>query len=442
MTVTARKHALLNRISPKVRLLAGLYFLEIAVILSWTLLMDSVLNLISGHWFILLPISYLFSVTILAWLEKSRTGTRGQCPLEALGLAEIGLDGLNPSEWQTLIRLLLTPPLVLLFGLGLIPVPRTGKTILQIVSGTKIVPLDTNMDPRPEKEIFRSRRKALMKVISYTVVSLMVTVVIIFMPPKLSKTGSGERITSIHNLPERERELLASYLEMMSMYPDSLEFHVRLASLYYRNNMEEDLQIELEQIRMLDPNHSILLLEEDLSITMEDLIVEPDSTRDDSVRTLITEDSVPPAVEDTIALDTVITQPDSISLDLRLVASDSISEQVDSTFVADTTETVDSQDTVDSLETVDSMEIDSIPELDSLYLPTAEDSVPEIETPIPPPPDETVTEEIPDISVTEDSTAVVTVDSTESSEGIESDDSPDGIEEIPPSTSQPEPEGL
>lgn len=441
MTVTARKHALLNKISPKAGLIAGLYFLEIAVILSWTLLMNTVLNLISGHWFELLPASYLFSVTILAWIEKSRTGTRGQGPLEALGLGEIGLDGFKPSEWQTFRRLLLTPPLVLLLGLGLIPVPRTGKTVLQMISDTKIVPLDTDMDPRFTKEILRSRRKALMEVISYTMVSLMVTAVIIFVPPKLSETEGGERIASLHSLPEDERELLASYLEMMSMYPESLEFHVRLASLYYRNNMEEDLLLELEHIKRLDPSHSILILEEDLSITMEDLIIEQDSTYDDSIPDI--QEPATPAEEDTVEKDSAVTQPDPITLDLRLVASDSISAPVDSTSIADSTETPDFIETPDSPETVDSnapddsisttdsMETDTAAELDSLSLPAAEDSVPEIETEIPvsPPPDETVTEETPDISVSEDTTYVINEDSTESPG------------ENPPPISQPEPEG-
>jgi hypothetical protein len=451
MTVTARKYALFNKISPNVRHLAGLYFLEIAVILSWTLLVDTVFNLISGHWFVLLPISYFLSVTILAWLEKSRTGNRGQCPLKALGLGEIGLDGFRPSEWQTLRRLLLTPPLVLFLGLGLIPAPRTGKTVLQMISRTMIVPLDTDMDPRPAKEVFRSRRKALMKVISYTMVSLMVTAVIILVPPKLSETEGGERIASLHSLPEGERELLASYLEMMSMYPDSLEFHVRLASLYYRNNMEEDLLIELEKIRRIDPCHSILMLEEDLSVTMEDLIIGQDSTYDDSIPDI--QEPATPTEEDTVTQDAAVTQPDSISLDLRFVASDSISAPEDSTETADSvyipdsiempdsTETVDSAAPEDSISTTDSMETDTASELDSLSLPAAEDSVPELDTPIAPPLDETVTEELTDTSVTEDTTSVVNEESTESSEEIENNDSSETTEEIPPTISQPEPEG-
>ncbi|MEN8209645.1 MAG: hypothetical protein ABFR50_10390, partial [Candidatus Fermentibacteria bacterium] len=339
MTVTARKYALLNRISPGIRHLTGLYVLELTVILSWTLLLNTVLNLISGNWFILLPVSYFLAVTMLAWLEHSRAGVRGQSPLEAFGLGEISLNGYRPSEWQTLRRLLFTPPLLFIFCIGLIRVPRSGKTLLQMISGSKIVPMDASMDPRPDSEIIRLRRKALMKVISYSMLSLMAAAVMILVPPELKREGTAERITSLHSLPEKDLELLASYLEMRAIYPDSLEFRVRLASLYYRNNMEEDLFLELQQIRRLDPDHSILLLEQDLSITMADLMIDQDSSFSDSLPvTAVTEEPEPPA-EDTVTLDTVILLPDSVSIDLRPVSSDSITAPEDSVSAVDSSET-------------------------------------------------------------------------------------------------------
>ncbi|MBN1434564.1 hypothetical protein JW921_07380, partial [Candidatus Fermentibacterales bacterium] len=79
------------------------------------------------------------------------------------------------------------------------------------------------------------------------------------------------------DLPGEERSLLAEYLSLSAAFPDSLEFHVRLASLYYRNSMAEDLMRELQQIRRLDPDHPILLLETDLDPALEDLIV-PDTS--------------------------------------------------------------------------------------------------------------------------------------------------------------------
>ena len=405
MTVTARKYALLNRISPRMRQLAGLYTLELTVILSWTLLLDTILNLLSGNWFILLPVSYFLAVTMLAWLEQSRTGARGQCPLEAFGLAEISLNGSKPSEWQTLRRLLFTPPLIFILCIGLIPAPRTGKTILQMISGSKIVPLDADMDPRPDSEIFKSRRKALMKVISYSMLSLMVAAVMILVPPELSRSETAERITSLHSLPEEDRELLAAYLEMRAIYPDSLEFRVRLASLYYRNDMEEDLFLELQQIRRLDPDHSILLLEQDLSVTMDDLIIGQDTTFSDSMQVTVIEEVTSPA-EVTAAQDSLVLQPDSASIELVPVVSDSIAVPVD------------------SISTIDSSGIENIIEQDSLILPAIEDSLPETE--------------IPEIIVPEDTSAVVSPDSTESAGDAEYGEPAETTEETAEEASPPD----
>jgi len=411
MTVTAKKYALFNRISPKVRSLIGLYMLEIIVILSWTLLLDAVFKLLSGNWLVLLPVSYLLSVTMLAWLEQARTGVRGQCPLEAFGLAEISYTGMKPSEWQTLRRLLATPPLLLFLVLG--HIPRTGKTILQLISGTKIVPLDNDMDPRPAKEIFENRRKAFIKVVSYTLLSLMVTAAIILVPPGSSGTGIAGRIASIHSLPDEDRELLSSYLEMVSMYPDSLEFHVRLASLYYRNDMHEDLLLELEQIGKMDPNHAILMLKEDLPVTMQDLIVLPDSAYADSIPIIET-----PAHPDSAARDSAIIQPDSLSLELRLVSSDSIPAVEDSLSASDSTVSPDTMAVVpspapeDSILIIDSLKTDSIPSPDSLTFPMPEDSTPLTEPPVISP-DGIVQEETPESTGTGETTTEVCEDSTE-----------------------------
>ena len=456
MTITARKHALINRISPGVGQLFGLYTLELSVILSWTLLLDTIFKFLSGNWFILLPVGYFLSVTMLAWLERSKTSTRVHCPLEAFGLAEMSLNGLRPTEWQTLRRLLFTPPLLLLLCIGLAPVPGTGKTVLQIISGTKIVPLDTRMDPRHDSEIFSSRRKALMKVISYTMVSLMVSAIILFAPPKHSDITSGESITSVYNLPERERELLASYLEMKSMYPDSLEYHVRLASLYYRNNMEEDLLLELSEIKRIDPDHSILMLEQDLSVTMEDLITVQYSGYNDSLQ------EVPPDENQTPTADTTATdsaEPDSVALDLTLIASDSATLPEDSTAVPDTIPTEDSVQVPDTIPTEDSVQVpDTIPTVDSVqivdtvlstdsaliedtvlipdstdtaadidsdsqYLQVVQDSIPQEE--IEPVDDEPIPDNTPESSISEDSSSTEIIPDTQPPP-LESPSEPEG----------------
>ncbi len=356
MTLTARKHAWLYRISPKFRQLAGLYILEISVILSWTLLLEALFSLLSGNLYLLFPVSYLLSVTMLAWLEKSRIRAIEQSPFEALGLAEINVHGRNPSEWQTLRRLLFTPPLILL-GIGLIPVPRKKSTLLQLISCTKIVPLNVNMDPRTKEEIRDIRHRSLMKVIAYTLTSLMVTAIIVFVPPENTLTPEMNQHRSISRLPQEEEELLAAYLELTILYPDSIEFHIRLASLYYRNNMEADLVLELEEVRRLDPYHSILLLGEDLSVSIEDLRADRDSISADSTgiitnQTMFTQEPR----EDSLADDSDSLQSEPVQIELNLIASDSIR-------VPDDTLLTDSS----------TLQVDTLP--DSVVIPETEDSL-------------------------------------------------------------------
>ena len=363
MTLTARKHAWLNRISPKFRQLAGLYILEISVILSWTLLLEALFSLLSGNWHLLLPVSYLLSVTMLAWLEKSRIRTLEQSPFEALGLAEISVHGFNPSEWQTLRRLLFTPPLIL-SGIGLIPVPWKKMSLLQLISDTKIVPLNIDMDPRTKEEIQRIRNRALLKVIAYTITSLIVTAIIVFVPPEGTVSDEIDQHQMMNRLPHEEEELLAAYLELRTLYPDSIEFHVRLASLYYRNNMEADLVLELEEVRRLDPDHSILLLGEDLSVSMEDLRVDGDSTSADSIEFSAYLTPIPQETEeDSPTGDSDSLQAEPVPIELNLIASDSIRIPDDTVFTDSTTLLVDTLS--DSL---------IIPEIDdSLLLPPLTD---------------------------------------------------------------------
>lgn len=410
MTITARKYALLSGISPGRGQMAGLYGMEMLVILSWTVLMQAVLWFFSGSWLILLPVSYMFAATMLAWLERPESVRRDNDPLDALGLAEISLDGSRPSQWQTFRRLIFTPPLILLFCAGLIRVPGTGRTILQVISGTRIVPLDESMDPRPDEEIFRSRKTTLMKVIAYTMFSLMMAAVIIFVPPKLDRGRVEGRITAVHGLPEGERQLLMDYLEMRALYPDCLEVRVRLASLYYRNDMEEDLLIELAHIRRKDPDHAILMLEEDINVNMEDLLVSHDSSFTDSIQFLPEDEGT---VQEQDAADTPSEEsgPDPVNLDLTPVGTDTMEGPPD-------TLTEPDQYQPDSLPTSNTGE--EFPEEDSLPTEAVTDSI------LPPPVEDT------------DTTGTVIEEpepEPEDETAIEYDETP------PPSETEPEPEG-
>ncbi len=287
MTVTAKKHALRRGIAPGPGKMMRLLLLEISAIISWTVLFDAVIGLLSDDWITLLPVSYCFAAILLAWLESGPSRGSKNNPLEALGLGEVRLDGGKPGEWHTFRRVFATPLLVLLFGAGLVPVTKEGLNLIQLFSGTRIVPVDENMDPRPDDVILSGRKKALFKVVAYTLISFLMAALITFVPLNRHNGGSGEKPeVDAGGLSVTDRKLLAGYLEMKALFPDCLEARVRLASLYYRNDMKADLELELEGIRRLDPDHAILLLEEDLSVSMEDLLCDSDSIAMDSAISL------------------------------------------------------------------------------------------------------------------------------------------------------------
>jgi hypothetical protein len=255
--------------------MTGLVSVEIAVILSWTFLANSLLGLLSEGSLLPIPICYMLSVAILAWLEYTGSTRRLNCPIQAFGLAIITLEGGRPGQWRIFLRLLLLTPLVLLFGVAFIRVRRKDCKLIHCISGVKLVPLDTSMDPRMPADVTRDSRLAMKRVLGYMLSSVAVTAVILLLPHG-GGVASWRQEPYVAGLPEHEAELLAGYLEMAAIYPDSIEFHVRLASLYYRNDMIEDLETELDAIRRIDPDHPMLLLGEDLSLEFADLSIQPD----------------------------------------------------------------------------------------------------------------------------------------------------------------------
>jgi len=278
---------------------------EIALIVSWTLLANSLLGLLSGGSLLLVPVAYILAVSILAWLEDAGTTRKLDCPLQAFGLALITLDGGRPGQWNMFRRLFLLIPLTLLAGAAFIPVRGRECHLLQFLSGTRLVPLDTSMDPRIPSEVVRGRRRAMRKVLGYLLSSVAVAVMILLIPER-NVSASGRDEPSAEGLPAYEVELLAGYLEMAAIYPDSIEFHVRLASLYYRNGMTDDLETELEAIAAIDPDHPMLLLGDVPAPSFDDMEVTPESP--DSAET----DTLP-------ALQVTVTASDS-----QTVHSDSI----------------------------------------------------------------------------------------------------------------------
>ena len=92
--------------------------------------------------------------------------------------------------------------------------------------------------------------------------------------------------------------------------------------------MREDLLTELAYIRTRDPDHAILMLGEDLSVTMDELIVSRDSAFADTFD-IIEADSEAPVEPNSEEEETTDTAVDSTALDLRVISSDSSSTAPD-----------------------------------------------------------------------------------------------------------------
>lgn len=273
MTVTARNIAWLGRIGLSARQHLGLALMETSILLAWTVLLDSILRFVTSLFLNALPLTFLVSANILALLESPRY-TRMADPLRAFGLAEVDNHGRVPSGWRTLLRVLLTPVSFMVLLSGFIPVFFGRRSLPEAAAGVELVFLDPSHDPRPLETILDERRRNNRNVLIYTFLSLAIAVVILFVPlGSVNITQPGREQPDL-GISAEDTELLTMYLEMKQRFPDSIEYHVRLASLYYRNDMDDDLAAELREIARLDPDNPMLLLAEDYGVYVPDLIRE------------------------------------------------------------------------------------------------------------------------------------------------------------------------
>jgi hypothetical protein len=271
MTVTARYIAWLDTIGLPARQHLRLALMETALLFAWAVLLDSILRLFTSLFLNALPVTMLIAANLLAWLESPRV-SRLADPLTALGLAEVDRRGRLPSGWRTLLRVILTPPSLVILLAGFVPIFFGRRSLPEAAAGVRLVSLDPSHDPRPLETILRLRSRNRKTVLGYTFLSLAIAALILFVPlPGVTTigTGDGERVLG---LSSEDTELLTLYLEMTERFPDSIEYHVRLASLYYRNDMDADLAEELRDIARLDPGHPLLLLAEDVDVDLSDLV--------------------------------------------------------------------------------------------------------------------------------------------------------------------------
>ncbi len=338
--------------------LIALYLREVIFVSSWGILGGALLLPFTLYWYYGIPAAVLIAVYFLASMETTdRTG-----PLVALELRQYSPEGRrNVPNGLAYLRIILTvilfPPLLLscvtiLFG---------KRSLPELFTGIRITEIDRRLDPRPGREIEQRMTSARSRLRSLIIAPLAVSALMFFLRHSAPEVVSIQGMEADETLPEHEQELLVHYLELTTLHPEELEYHVRLASLYYRNDMQQDLIDELEVIRELDPEHAILILADTTAFSFS--MLEPnqgtDSLPPDTTITLTvpepqtqadtTEadepDTLPP-VEPELLEGTPESTPDSLVVEvtpdtLETVTDDSASVETTPLEEGDTTETPD-----------------------------------------------------------------------------------------------------
>lgn len=276
---------------------------ETVFVLGWALLGGAVLLPFTAYWYAGIIPGAILSAYALARMEAfGRTG-----PLVALEMRQYSAGGRRRVPlWRTFTRILVTvvtaPPL----AAGYLPMAFGTRPLPELASRTRLTSLDRRLDPRPKMEIEASVKAARQRFRLLAAAPLVASAAMFVLnaraPEVIMVQGGGNG----HELPEHERELLIQYLELTSLHPEELEYHVRLASLYYRNGMERDLAEELQLIAGIDPEHAILILADTTAfhfgmITPE----EPDTLPPDLTVPELT--PVTPAEQDSLQSDTLET---------------------------------------------------------------------------------------------------------------------------------------
>lgn len=270
--------------------LAGL---ETLLVLSWTILGASLLSLLWSGWYWAVPIFYAFALSLTAGVENSSR----QSPATALGVTIHG----EKTYGMKLLRIGLTPPSLLLGMVGYIKCFRGGHSLPEAASRTDFRELDLQLDPRPRAIVMEGRKVAKRWVTAYTTSAIIVSAAMFVLANPLN---DEDRLAAEQDLygemSESDRQLLSMYLELSALHPDELEYHVRLASLYYRNNMLPDLENQLSEIRRLNPEHALLILGDTTSVVFDDIVTISDPSIPDSSAFLSDH------------TDSTVTQPDSL----------------------------------------------------------------------------------------------------------------------------------
>lgn len=278
---------------------------ETLFVVAWGALGGALFLPLTSIWFFAVPPAMLTAIYFLVLMELSGDAN----PLISLEIRQHSLkNGRKISRWAVYFRIFFTVIFFPAALLGYIPLLFGKKSLPELLSGSRLFSIDRRLDPRPESAIEWINKRSKIRVRTLTFVPMAAAASVFILLYSAPDVVSVQLPEEQYGLPPYEQELLTNYLELISLHPDELEYHVRLASLYYRNDMQQDLAAELAIIRQIDPGHAILILADTTSFTFSMLEpLQPDSAAwtepsTEAVASLLSADSSGIAVSDSLAV--------------------------------------------------------------------------------------------------------------------------------------------
>ncbi len=342
------------------RKILALALQESLFVIAWAALAGALFLPVTSLWIYLTIPAALISIYFLTSMEISDETS----PLVALRIKQISTGNRNTlSRRAVFSRILLSLILFPAALIGYIPLLFGKPSLPELISGIRITSIDIRFDPRHPSVINSIARKAAVRVRTLTIVPLAAAAAAFILLHSAPAVMYQQTEVVQNGLPESEQELLTHYLSLTALHPGELEYHVRLASLYQRNDMQQDLENELVIIGGIDSTHAILILADSTAFSFEMLTPLPEDSSTLPGTFLPVQIPVAVTADSTTADSTELNSEDSLA-----VQGDSVATDTTGSFSADTL--------LISPDTIPEIEPDTLPAIQpdtTVVLPPEED---------------------------------------------------------------------
>lgn len=254
----------------------GLALQETTFVIAWGALAGALFLQVTHLWIYTTFPAMLIAIHFLVSMELSNDAG----PIVSLEMGQQTKEGKKvQSRTPIYFRILSTVVLFPAALIGYVPLLFGKPSIPESIAGIRLVSRDRRLDPRPISVIddISNKAKIRMRVLTYIpLAAAAAAFILLHTAPEVMLIQQVE--VADNALSQEEQELLTHYLQLITLHPEELEYHVRLASLYHRNNMQQDLMTELSVIRQIDPAHAILILADTTSFNFEMLETIPEDS--------------------------------------------------------------------------------------------------------------------------------------------------------------------